>query len=435
MSNKTLHIVNQKEKTKKTLFLIIVTFFALGVNSQSTLNSISTIENKIELLNKEQEELYNQLEDLKLEKLRSDLYAIGLPKLEKNETLINHTAMSLVYNEFHEQAKWVAHIITPDIIKGKSGRSNDFREDPLISTGSAVELDYFIKTMLEDSTYEYDGFGYDRGHLAPSADFRWSEKALSESYFYSNMSPQVAEFNREKWADLEGLLRGYIYNNPNSQLYVVTGPILKKDLPHIERGQNKVSIPELFFKVALDIENKRAIGFLMPNKKIHYPLSSFAKSIDEIEEITGIDFYYLLNDSIEDSIESNFNITEWIPETNKSDAEPIYAPSLPKNIFNSIQAKIYVDEPKEVTICGTVVNTKISRNGHIFMNIDKNFPNQVFSVAIWKKNHANFSYDIEKEWLGKQACFKGKIVNFGGIPTMILEKENQIKLYSDIKED
>ena len=113
--------------------------------------------------------------------------------------------MSLVYSEEHEQAKWVAHIISPDIITGNVSRTNDFRPDPHVSTGSTVEEDYFLKYLQPDSSYKYDGYGFDRGHLAPSADFRWSTTALSESYFYSNMSPQRPEFNRGTWAELEGL--------------------------------------------------------------------------------------------------------------------------------------------------------------------------------------------------------------------------------------
>src|SRR5690606_2430798 len=101
------------------------------------------------------------------------------------------------------QARWVAHIILPDIIDGQVTRSNDFRVDPMVRSGTAVEADYFLQSQKPDGTIEYDGFGYDRGHLAPSADFRWSESALSESYYYSNMSPQLAEFNRNGWAELE----------------------------------------------------------------------------------------------------------------------------------------------------------------------------------------------------------------------------------------
>lgn len=415
---------------KKLFLFLIISFPIVALYSQSTSEEISVLKEQLDNLDKQKEELNKKLENLKLVQLRSDLKQYGLPKIIGDEELIEHAAMSLVYNEFHEQAKWVAHIITPDIINGKQGRSNDFRPDSLVKTGTAIESDYFLKYLQEDSTYEYDGFGYDRGHLAPSADFRWSQKALSESYLYSNMSPQLPEFNRESWAELEGLLRGYIYENPNTQLYVVTGPILRKDLPHIERGTNKVSIPEQFFKVVIDLKNNRGIGFLMPNQKMHYPISSYVKSIDEIEELSGIDFYHKLDDSLENKLEKQLDASTWFPEKNQKDVDPLYAPDLPPNYFNTIQAKIYTDDFKEVNICGKIVSTKITRNGHIFMNVDKTFPNQVFTIAIWKKNHPNFSYDIIKEWEGKTVCVTGNVVEFGGTPTMIIDKENQIKEYS-----
>jgi len=189
--------------------------------------------------------------------------------------------MLLSYNEQHEQANWVAHIIVPDVITGVVFRSNDFRTDPLVKSGTADQADYFLTDTLADGKVKYDGFGYDRGHLAPSADFRWSAKALSESYFYSNMSPQLPELNREIWADLENTLRGYIHNNSDAQLYVVTGPILKNDLPKMERSIHKLSIPESYFKVIIDLKNQRGIGFIMPNSsdyesiEINYEIKLF----------------------------------------------------------------------------------------------------------------------------------------------------------------
>ncbi len=411
---------------------MIVMFLYSIVFGQTNQEKIEALNKKLADLQDQQTQIKLELEDYKLIKIRKDLDEVGIPYVRSDEVLINHSAMSLVYSEFHEQAKWVAHIITPDIIEGKYSRTNDFRPDKKIESGSAIEQDYFLKYMKPDSTYEYDGFGYDRGHLAPSADFRWSAKAISESYLYSNMSPQVADFNRGKWGDLEGLLRGYIYNNPTTQLYVVTGPILNKKLPHIERGTNKVTIPKQYFKIAIDIKNNRGIAFLMPNKNIQYPIASFAKSIDEIEELTGIDFYHSLADSIENEIEKQSDVSLWIPEKNKQDVKPISAPSLPANYFNTVQAKLYVGESKKVNVCGKVVGTKISKNGHVFLNLDQSFPNQIFTVAIWKKNHPNFSYDIIKKWKGKTICLEGKVVDFGGTPTMILEKEDEITPYSEL---
>lgn len=417
----------------KRLFYLLV-FIPFLASAQSTQSRIDSLKKQSELLKQKQEKVFEQLNDLKLEKLREDIQKVGLPKVLEGEEVINHLAMSLVYSEKHEQAKWVAHIITTDIIDGKVKRSNNFRKDPLIKTGSASEKDYFLKYKDEKTgKYKYDGFGYDRGHLAPSADFRWSKKALSESYFYSNMSPQLADFNRKKWADLEGLLRGYIHDHTNTQIYVVTGPILHDSLPVIERSVNKISIPKYYYKVAMDLTNQKAIGFIMPNKDIKYPISSYAVSINEVEETTGIDFFYQLPDSLEEALESQNYVVDWVPEKQKGDVNPISQPTLKPGVYNTVQAKRHMGSSKKITVAGTVVSSRKTTNGHLFFNLDKNYPNQIFTVAIWKKNISNFSYDPLKELEGKEVYLTGKVADFDGIPTMIIEKENAVEVHQDGK--
>lgn len=411
------------------LFLVPVIGFGQSVDDK-----INQLKQEVEALETKKTEKQEQLNNLKLEKVREDIQKVGLPKVLEGEEVINHLAMSLVYSEKHEQAKWVAHIITTDILDGKVKRSNNFRKDPLIKTESASEKDYFLKYKdKKTGKYKYDGFGYDRGHLAPSADFRWSKKALSESYFYSNMSPQVADFNRKKWADLEGLLRGYIHDHTNTQLYVVTGPLLNDSLPVIERSVNKVSIPKYYYKVALDLTNKKAIAFIMPNKDVKYPISSFAVSINEAEEATGIDFFYQLPDSLEEALESQNNIVDWVPEKQKGDVNPISQPTLKPGVYNTVQAKRHMGSGKKITVAGTVVSGRKTTNGHLFFNLDKNYPNQIFTVAIWKKNISNFSYDPIKEWEGKKLYLTGKIADFDGVPTMIIEKENAVEVHQNGK--
>jgi endonuclease G len=108
--------------------------------------------------------------------------------------------MVLSYAEEYEQARWAAPIIRPEVTEGRGARTNDFREAPLMATGMAVEADYFLKYLQPDSTNKYDSFDWDPGHLAPSAGFRWLKTATSESYFYSNFSPQLDHFNRNGWA-------------------------------------------------------------------------------------------------------------------------------------------------------------------------------------------------------------------------------------------
>tara|TARA_R110001592_G_scaffold6720_1_gene36114 strand:- start:4331 stop:5620 length:1290 start_codon:yes stop_codon:yes gene_type:complete len=415
--------------------IVVLLFFLPFVGfTQSIEEQINWLNNQVETLEAKKVEVQSKIDELKLEKIRKDIAEIGLPKPLESEEVISHLAYSLVYDENHEQAKWVVHIISTDIIDGKASRSNNFRVDTLIKTGSATEKDYFLKTKKpgDKNKYEYDGFGYDRGHLAPSADFKWNKKALSESFYYSNMSPQLADFNRKKWAKLEGLMRGYVESN-NQQLFIVTGPILNDSLPVIERGENQVSIPEYFYKIALDFTNKKAIGFIMPNKDIKNPISSFAVSINDVETATGIDFFYQLDDELEEQLESQNHVSDWLPESQETDVTPIYQPSLPPGVFNTVQAKNYMGNGKKVTVKGTVVNARETKNGHLFFNLDKNYPNQIFTVAIWKKNIVNFSYNPLVEWMNKKITISGKIADFDGVPTMILDKENAVEFDEDPK--
>ncbi len=410
--------------------IIIIVLFAVQGFSQDFSTNIMQIENEISNLNSKKDSLYSILEEYKLEKLKFNLEKFGLPELEPGDTVIKHAAMELVYSEANEQAKWVAHIITPDIAHGRLSRTNDFRPDTAVKTGSAVEKDYFIKTQKADGSYAYDGFGFDRGHLAPSADFRWSATAISESYLYSNMSPQRPDFNRGGWAKLEDLMRGYVIEN-NTALMVVTGPVLTDSMAVVTRSINQVSIPKYFFKVAYDSLNKVGIGFIMPNEKIMQPIETYAVTIDSVEKLTGINFYAGLPDNIENKMERDFDVSRWLPKSQQDDVLPLDPSTLKRNCFNSLQAKKFIDSGTKVTICGTVVSAFKSRKGNIFLNIDKKFPNQIFTVTIFSSNVVNFSYDPSVYLKDKKICVKGKISEFNGTPSMIVENENQIKLFNE----
>ena len=372
--------------------------------------------------------LDQRIEDVKLDNIQYDLKKFGTPALKSGEQMIIHAAMALTYSEPHEQAKWVAHVILPDIIKGTGFRSNDFRVDPEVNTGTAVEKDYFLKYPKENGEFDYDGFGYDRGHLAPSADFRWCKKALSESYYYSNMSPQLASFNREIWADLENLIRGYIYRNPDVTLYVTTGGILSDKLPVIERSINKVAIPKQFFKVVIDRKNKKGIGFLLPHNASTEPLEIFAFTIDQIEEITGLNFYEGLPDDEEAQIESDLDKSAWLPELQEGNVESLTLDNVPrKKAYPATFGKQFMNKNIKVNVCGTVVGGRYSRKGNLLLNIDKKFPDQIFTVFVKKENLVNFSYE-PLDLIGEQICTKGTVQSIGGTPTMFLEDENKLEV-------
>ena len=129
--------------------------------------------------------------------------------------IVEHENYSLCYNENYEQASWVFYELTKDEVVGDLERTDDFREDPLVSTGSA---------SLED----YVGSGYDRGHIAPAADMEFSATAMSESFYMSNMSPQHPSFNRGRWKSLESEVRKWAYSR--EAIWVTSGPVLKGDL-------------------------------------------------------------------------------------------------------------------------------------------------------------------------------------------------------------
>ena len=419
---------------KKVLFLLFFAISATFVHAQDDLSKqIKIKEDSVKLYESKIKQLQNAIEDLQLANLRNNLKTNGLPKLEIGEELIEHSAMMLVYSEKHEQAKWVAHIISPNVLKGKEGRSNDFRVDAKIKTGSSQEEDYFSKTpdSKAKGRYAYKGFGFDRGHLAPSADFSWSQKALSESFFYSNMSPQRPEFNRDSWAKLEDMMRAYISRNPTTQLYIITGGILKDDLPKVTQAVNKnLSIPEKYYKIAVDLQNKRAVAFLMPNKKAEYPHESYATSINEIEKLTGIDFFANLEDGLEATLQAQKDPKPFLSSAEQTDVEPVHPPSLPPNTFNTVQAKLYINE-KKIRVCGTVVSTKLSAKGNIFLNLDKQFPNQIFSISIFKDKMANFSYKPEQFLMGKKIYVTGKVTDFNGTPTINVENESAIEVLEE----
>ncbi|MGQ8336282.1 DNA/RNA non-specific endonuclease [Sunxiuqinia sp. A32] len=226
------------------------------------------------------------------EPIVEEIQDVDLHPISSGE-VIEHTYYSLSYSENDEQAYWVFYHLTPELINGTEERTDDFREDPLVSTGSAT---------LDD--YKYSG--YDRGHLCPAADMKLDNTSMSESFFLSNMSPQNPSFNRGIWSKLESQVRDWAieYNG----IYVATGPILNANLGTI--GDNEVSIPSKYYKVIYDEENGM-IALLLANEGSQNPLSDFVVTVDSIEVLTGVDFFPGLDDAIEANLESTVNITNW----------------------------------------------------------------------------------------------------------------------------
>ena len=219
--------------------------------------------------------------------------SLEIPLVLKGEKLIKHDGYSFVYSEEHEQAKWVAYVLNKKELSGTFDRSDNFREDPSVSSGSSNNSDYAKS-------------GYDRGHLAPAADMKWSEKAMSESFYYSNMSPQLPEFNRGIWKKLEEKVRDWAFENDS--LLIVTGPILQSKTGNKQPviGANLVTVPAYYYKAILDYkkEKSKSMAFILPNRASKMPLQSFMVSIDSLEKFSEINFFYKLDDKIENIVES-----------------------------------------------------------------------------------------------------------------------------------
>ena len=221
-----------------------------------------------------------------------------MPTILPTETVIQHSAYGLVYSHKHMQAKWVAYNLSYGNTVGGAERSSKFSIDPSISPRTAVTSDY-TKT------------GYDRGHLAPAGDMKFSAQAMAESFYMSNVSPQLPGFNRGIWKKLEEQFRSWA---PSSHpVFVVTGPVLTDPIGSPYIGQTcRISVPQRFYKVLLDTASPmRAIAFVLPNASSTQPLSYFAMSIDEAERITGIDFFPKLNDVQEAKIEKTLLLQQW----------------------------------------------------------------------------------------------------------------------------
>lgn len=207
--------------------------------------------------------------------------------------IVKHTYYTLSYSEENEQAYWVYYELTPQLINGTQSRTDDFRADPMVSTGSA-------------SLADYSGSGYDRGHLCPAADMTLTKTSMSETFYLSNMSPQLAGFNRGIWSSLEDQVRKWALEY--SKLYIATGPIFKDNIASI--GANKVTVPGYFYKVLYDGKS-RMIGFILPNASSSKSLVQFTIKVDEIEQKTGIDFFSGLDDKLENQLESSNNTDNW----------------------------------------------------------------------------------------------------------------------------
>ena len=224
-----------------------------------------------------------------------------LPQLKRKRTeqIIQHEGYTVSYNADYRIANWVAYVLTDKEARSdKAERQNKFVVDPLVKGASATNEDY-TRT------------GYDRGHLAPAGDMKWSEKAMRESFYLSNITPQKPGLNRGIWKELEEQIR--LWARENGAVLIATGPVIPDE--ELNRlGKNRVGVPRQFYKVLCMVVNNQleGVGFLFENRDYGTtPLRQMMVPIDRVEQVTGIDFFPALPDDEERQMEATVHTDLW----------------------------------------------------------------------------------------------------------------------------
>jgi len=235
---------------------------------------------------------YSTIED---DGLKTDIPAYFLPSTSTGAIVV-HDHFMLSYNEPYEQAEWVAYILKKSHLTYDDRKRPYFIEDPKVKTKSA-------------DWRNYKESGYDRGHLCPAGDRRFSEYAYNETFYTSNISPQDRNFNAGIWNRLEMQTRQWAKRY--GDLFIVTGGVLEGRLDEI--GEEGVDVPKYYYKIVAKgkADDLKVIAFLMPNYESTEPLHHFVVPVDKIEKVTGLDFFQKLPDAVQTKLESQSTLAGW----------------------------------------------------------------------------------------------------------------------------
>ena len=293
---------HNKKQSKSTngwlglLLIIITAFIGYGPLSnawQSGIISLDRLPQNIKPANqKDKSETQTDLSDAQ------DL-EIPAPIKGIKETILQRKGYTVSYNRTLNLPNWVAWELNRDKLVERESRTDKFLPDPDLPENEAVTTD------------DYKRSRWDRGHMCPAADNRWHWRAMQESFYMTNICPQHHNLNRGDWKELEDRCR--IWAEKEGRIYIVCGPILYKQKHRIIGKEHKITVPEAFFKVILcaDSHPPRAIGFIYKNTSGNHPLDNYVNSVDQVERITGIDFFPALPDDIEQKVEANYDLKRW----------------------------------------------------------------------------------------------------------------------------
>ncbi len=224
---------------------------------------------------------------------------IPAPLKGRSERILKRTGYTTSYNKDWKQPNWVAWQLTPQKLKENVERNNEFLPDPDLKVREAV------------TTNDYKRSGYDRGHMCPAGDSKWSAKAMQESFYMTNICPQEHELNRSEWNELEQDCRRWAQKE--GSIYIVCGPIFHQGKHEVIGREQKIPVPDAFFKVVLCLKSQpaKAIGFTFVNTGDRKKQEVKILSIDQVEKLTGIDFFPALPDDLEKRVEASCDAKLW----------------------------------------------------------------------------------------------------------------------------
>lgn len=222
---------------------------------------------------------------------------VGLPLTGHEGRVVKHEGYVLCYNSALKNPCWVAWVLTRARGVGGAERASGFKADPALKGLCAAASDYA-------------GTGYDKGHLCPAADNKWDVKAMKASFYMGNICPQAPSLNRGSWKRLEERCRDWARRG--GSYFIVAGPIYDSAAQRKTIGKGRVAVPERFFKVIYTDEGNapRAAGFLFKNEKKGKNAESIV-TVDDVERMTGYDFFPDLPDSLEKKVEAAVQPALW----------------------------------------------------------------------------------------------------------------------------
>ena len=226
------------------------------------------------------------------------LYEIPAPLKDRPEQILHRKGYTTSYNSATKNPNWVAWHLTKSHTYGSNQRSGEvFTEDVSVSRPRATDADYYNSR-------------YDRGHMCPAGDNKWDKEAMAQSFLFTNVCPQNHGLNKYEWNDLEMLCRDWA--REYGAIDIVCGPVYSSSGEQKTIGKNRVWVPDAFFKVVLCRQGKaKAIGFLYRNEGKKQPMADAVCTVDDVERLTGLDFFPELDDATENRIEATATLSDW----------------------------------------------------------------------------------------------------------------------------